>query len=68
MILMRANPIRGSTPSNGPSNEFAHIKIIKSMRHRKTGTFVILWTGAALYAPYRLLLIPNMFWVYQRDK
>ncbi len=30
MILMRANPLQGPTPSNGPSNGFAPIKMIKS--------------------------------------
>jgi hypothetical protein len=34
---------RGPTPSNGPCNELAPIKIIKSKRDvKKTGTFVIL--------------------------
>jgi hypothetical protein len=44
VILMRANPFRGPTPSIGPSNESGRIKIIKSMRHRKTGTFEIFST------------------------
>ncbi len=42
------------TPSNGPSNVFACIKIVKSKRHKKTGTLVILSTrvsGPTTYAP-----------------
>ncbi len=35
MILMRANPLQGPIPLNGPSNGFAPIKIIKSKRHVK---------------------------------
>jgi hypothetical protein len=34
----------GPTPSNGPSNRFAPIKIIKSAPYKKTGTMVILCT------------------------
>ncbi len=35
MIFMRANPLQGQIPSNGPSNVFAPIKIIKSKWHVK---------------------------------
>ncbi len=37
--IFRVHPFQ-----NGPRNGFARIKIIKSKRHIKTGTFVILCT------------------------
>ncbi len=40
----------GPIHSNGPSNGFVHIKIIKPRRHKKTGTLVILCTWVSLVA------------------
>jgi hypothetical protein len=35
-------------PSNGPSNGFAPIRIVKSKHHIKKGTMVIICTGVSL--------------------
>ncbi len=50
-ILMRANPFREPSPSNGPSNGFAPIKIIKSKCHTKNwyiGNFMYICSAAAV--------------------
>ncbi len=41
MILMRANPFREPTPSNGPSNGFARIKMIKFKRYIKKNRYIV---------------------------
>ncbi len=56
MILMRENPFLVPTPSNGLSNGFSRIKIIKSKRHIKKGTLVILYSiFCILYSVFCIL-------------
>jgi hypothetical protein len=63
MILKGEIPFWGPTPSNGPSNGFALIKIIKSKRHIKTGTLVILCTWVLLQVYSVFCILYCMLWV-----
>ncbi len=71
MILMGENPFRGPTLSNGQSNGFAPIKIIKSKRHiKKADTLVILCTWvccrcilySVFFSLYSVLYVVSFMW------
>jgi hypothetical protein len=54
----------GPTPSNGPSNGFAPIKIIKSKHHiKRTSTLVILCTRVLLQVYSVFFILYCMLWV-----
>ncbi len=50
-----------------PTTQENRLSILNSDPRPGRGS-VFLWTGAALYAPYRLLLIPNKFWMCECDR
>ncbi len=73
MILMGENPFRWPTPSNGPSNGYAPITIIKSKRHIKnryignfmctsfaTCVFCILYSVFCIL--YSVLYVVSFMW------